>query len=204
VLTAGLKCGCVLAPFEGVARPPPSKPLWRNWCESHRGEIAGPPRRAISAHRRGNVQPPSWRVSSVRIAAAIAPACGPMGLLSWPRATPQPRHPATQEVTPPVAYRTDMHPENRGDFRGVPPLQRQQDRPRPIRFAAVLRFRQVTQHGLFRTIRRELRSPWHACLHSPHPRQTIHSIAHSQAVCHENGLLSAFGHAASALGSRVT
>ena len=77
-LAAGLDRRCVLAPFEGVARPPPGKPLWRNWCESHRGEIAGPPRRAISAHRRPSVQPPSWRVSSSRIAAAIAPACGPI------------------------------------------------------------------------------------------------------------------------------
>ena len=50
---------CVLAPFEGVARPPPGKPLWRNWCDSHRGEITGPPRRAISAHRRTSVHPPS-------------------------------------------------------------------------------------------------------------------------------------------------
>src|SRR6478609_12049872 len=73
-LAAGCDRGCVLAPFERVARAPEGKPLWRNWCESHRGEIAGPPRRAISAHRRGNVQPPSWRASSVRIAAAIAPA----------------------------------------------------------------------------------------------------------------------------------
>jgi hypothetical protein len=30
VLTAGRDRGCVLAPFEGVARPPPGKPLWRN------------------------------------------------------------------------------------------------------------------------------------------------------------------------------
>jgi len=59
VLTAGRDRGRVLAPFEGVARPAPHKPLWRNWCESHRGEIAGPPRRTISAHRRGSVQPPS-------------------------------------------------------------------------------------------------------------------------------------------------
>jgi hypothetical protein len=58
-LMAGRDRGCVLAPFEGVARATEDKPLWRNWCESHRGEIAGPPRRAISAHRRGNVQPPS-------------------------------------------------------------------------------------------------------------------------------------------------
>src|SRR3954454_7373934 len=78
VPTTGLNCGCVLAPFEGVARPPPGKPLWRNWYASQRGEIAGPPRRAISAHRRGNVQPPSWRVSSSRIVAAIAAACGPI------------------------------------------------------------------------------------------------------------------------------
>src|SRR5215213_8296212 len=96
-LTAGRDRGCVLAPFESVARPPPGKPLWRSWCASHRGEIAGPPRRAISAHRRGSVQPPSWRVSSSRIAAAIAPACGPIlaccpGL--WRRRSP---------ATPPCA-----------------------------------------------------------------------------------------------------
>src|SRR5690242_18873117 len=96
-LTAGRNRRCVLAPFERVARPAPGKPLWRNWCESHRGEIAGPPRRAISAHRRPNVQPPSWRTSSLRIAAAIAPACGPIlaccpGL--WRRRSP---------ATPPCA-----------------------------------------------------------------------------------------------------
>src|SRR3954469_14943892 len=85
-----------------------------------------------------------------------------LGLLSWPLAPPQPRHLAMCEVTPPVAHRTDVHPENRGDFLGPPPLQRQQDRPRPVRFAAVLRFRQVTQYGLFRTIRCELRFSWHA------------------------------------------
>ena len=78
VLTAGLDRRCILAPFERVARATEGKPLWRNWCESHRGEMAGPPRRAISAHKRGSVQPPSWRVSSSRIAAAIAPACGPI------------------------------------------------------------------------------------------------------------------------------
>jgi hypothetical protein len=96
-LTAGRDRGGVLTPFEGVARPAPDKPLWRSWCESQRGEIAGPPRRAISAHRRGSVQPPSWRVSSSRIAAAIAPACGPIlacapGL--WRRRSP---------ATPPCA-----------------------------------------------------------------------------------------------------
>src|ERR1051325_8050575 len=78
VPTAGLDGGGVLAPFERVTWPAPGKPLWRSWCESHRCEIAGPPRRAISAHSRPSVQPPSWRVSSFRIAAAIAPACGPI------------------------------------------------------------------------------------------------------------------------------
>src|SRR5215212_7145644 len=83
-LAAGRNRRFVLAPFEGVARPPEGKPLCRSrcdsqsWCDSQAGEIAGPPRRAISAHRRPSVQPPSWRVSSVRIAAAIAPACGPI------------------------------------------------------------------------------------------------------------------------------
>jgi hypothetical protein len=77
-LTAGFDRCCILPPFEGVARATEGKPLWRNWCDSHRGEIAGPPRRTISAHRRPSVQPPSWRVSSFKIAAAIAPACGPI------------------------------------------------------------------------------------------------------------------------------
>jgi hypothetical protein len=79
-----------------------------------------------------------------------------LGLLSWPLAPPQPRHSAMRKVTPPVPHRADVHPENRGDLPGVPPLQRQQDRPCPIRFAAVLRFRQATQCRLFRSIRREL------------------------------------------------
>jgi hypothetical protein len=77
-LAARLDCRGVLAAFEGVARAAEGKPLWRSWCDSQRGEIAGPPRRAISAERRPSVQPPSWRVSSLRIAAAIAPACGPI------------------------------------------------------------------------------------------------------------------------------
>ena len=85
-----------------------------------------------------------------------------LGLLSWPLAPPQPRHPTMRKVTPPVAHRTDMHPKNRSNLPGAPPLQRQQNRPRPIRFAAVLRLRQVTQHGPFRGIRRELRFSWHA------------------------------------------
>src|SRR4051812_39463358 len=105
-----------------------------------------------------------------------------LGLLSRSLAPPQPRHPAMRKVTPPVAHRADMHSENCGDLLGLPPLQRQQDRPRPVRLAAVLRFRQRTQCRLFRGISRQLRSSRHACLHSPHPRQTIHSIAHSQAV----------------------
>jgi hypothetical protein len=74
-----------------------------------------------------------------------------LGLLSWPRAPPQPRHSAMRKVTPPVPHRADVHPENRGDLLGLPPLQRQQDRPRPVRFAALLRFRQGAQCGLFRS-----------------------------------------------------
>jgi hypothetical protein len=49
-----------------------------------------------------------------------------------------------------------MHSENCGDLLGLPPLQRQQNRPRPIRFAAMLRFRQSPQGSLFRTISRKL------------------------------------------------
>src|SRR3954464_3092750 len=69
-----------------------------------------------------------------------------------------------------------MHPENRGDLPGLPSLQRQQDRPRPVRFAAVLRFRQVTQHGLFRGIRRELRFSWHAW--PPQPSSQVNNPLH--------------------------
>src|SRR4051794_15742199 len=78
-----------------------------------------------------------------------------------------------------------MHPENCGDLLSLPPLQRQQDCPRPVRFAALLRFRQGAQCRLFRSIGRERRFSRHACLHNPHSRQTIHSIAHSQAICLE-------------------
>src|SRR5690242_1708432 len=59
-----------------------------------------------------------------------------LGLLSWPLAPSQPRHAAMRKVTPPVAHRTDMHPENHADLLGPPPFQCQQDRPRPVRLAA--------------------------------------------------------------------
>src|SRR3954452_4846225 len=88
-----------------------------------------------------------------------------------------------REVTPPVAHRTDVHPENCGDLLDLAPLQRQQNRPCPVRFTALLRFRQGAQCRLLRSISRQRRFSRHACLHSPHPRQTIHSIAHSQTVC---------------------
>jgi len=77
-----------------------------------------------------------------------------LGLLSRPLAPPQPGHSAMREVPTPVTHRTDVHPQNCSDLLGLPPLQRQQDRPCPIRFAAVLRFRQTAQGGLFRRIRR--------------------------------------------------
>src|SRR4051812_47910629 len=84
-----------------------------------------------------------------------------LGLLSWPLAPPQSRHAAMRKVTPPVAHRTDMHPENRADLLGPPPFQCQQDRPRPVRLAAMLRFRQGPQPGLFRGISRQLRFSRH-------------------------------------------
>jgi hypothetical protein len=40
----------------------------------------------------------------------------------------------------------------------------------------VLRFRQVTQHGLFRTIRRELRFSWHAW--PPQPSSQANNPVH--------------------------
>jgi hypothetical protein len=55
-----------------------------------------------------------------------------------------------------------MHSENCGDLLGLPPLQRQQNRPRPVRFAALLRLREGAQGGLFRSISRERRFSWHA------------------------------------------
>ena len=59
-----------------------------------------------------------------------------LGLLSRPWAPPQPRHSAMREVTPPVTHRTAVYSQNCGDLLGAPPLQRQQDRPRPVRLAA--------------------------------------------------------------------
>jgi hypothetical protein len=64
-----------------------------------------------------------------------------LGLLSWPLAPPQPRYAAMREVPSPVAYRADVYPENCGDLLGLPPFQRQQNCPCPIRFTALLRFR---------------------------------------------------------------
>jgi hypothetical protein len=84
-----------------------------------------------------------------------------LGLLSWPLAPPQSRHAGMRKVTPPVAHRTDMHPENHADLLGPPPFQCQQDRPRPVRLAAMLRFRQGAQRGLFRGISRQLRFSRH-------------------------------------------
>jgi hypothetical protein len=114
-----------------------------------------------------------------------------LGLLSWPRASPQPRHPAMPEVTPPVAHRTDMHPENRGDLLGPPPFQRQQSLPR--RRPGIARARSASPRcSDFDRARNAARSAASAVsvdfpdmpdLHSPHPRQTILSIAHSHVVC---------------------
>src|SRR3954468_15351105 len=53
-----------------------------------------------------------------------------LGLLSWPWAPPQPRHPAMCEVTPPVTHRAGVRPENGGDLFGPPPFQCQQSLPR--------------------------------------------------------------------------
>jgi hypothetical protein len=53
-----------------------------------------------------------------------------LGLLSRPRAPPQPGHTAMRKVTPPVPHRADVHAEKGGDLLGLPPLQRQQSLPR--------------------------------------------------------------------------
>ena len=93
VLTARRHRACLLALSGcGVASSRQTPPA--QLSQNHRGEIAGPPCRAISAHKRGRVQPPSWRVPSFKIA-AIAPACGSIspcrpGLGA--AAAPPPRH----------------------------------------------------------------------------------------------------------------
>lgn len=45
----------ILAPLQGVPWPAPSEPLWRSCTESQALPMAGPPRRRISALRRGKV-----------------------------------------------------------------------------------------------------------------------------------------------------
>jgi hypothetical protein len=68
-----------------------------------------------------------------------------LGLLSRPRALPQPRHPAMRKVTPPVPHRTDVYPENRGNLPSAPPLQRQQSLPR--RRPGIARARSASPHS---------------------------------------------------------
>jgi hypothetical protein len=116
-----------------------------------------------------------------------------LGLLSWPLAPPQPRHAAMRKVTPPVAHRTDVHPKNCGDLLGFPPRERQQSLPR--RRPGIARARSASPRcSDFDKSRNTACSaasavsfdfPGMLGLHSPHPRQTIHSIAYSQAVCLE-------------------
>src|SRR4051794_25275120 len=123
-LAAGRDRGCILAPFERVARPPPGKPLWRNWCESHRGEIVGPPRptqplwgnwgrgprggvggpptRGIRGGGGGR-PPPVWGARALgqgrpRERGRVRPD---LALFPRPRAPPHPRPPAMREVPPP-------------------------------------------------------------------------------------------------------
>jgi hypothetical protein len=114
-----------------------------------------------------------------------------LGLLSWPRAPPQPRHPAMRKVTPPVPHRADVHPQNCGDLLGLPPLQRQQSLPR--RRPGIARARSASPRCS------DFDKPCNAAcsaasavsfdfpgmprLHNSHPRKTTHSIAHSQAGC---------------------
>ena len=57
------------------------------------------------------------------------------------------------------------------------------DRPRPVRFAALLRFRQAAQCGAFFIIGASFDFPGMPGLHTSHPRTITHAIAHSQAVC---------------------
>src|SRR4051812_523012 len=89
-----------------------------------------------------------------------------------------------REVPTPVAHRTDVHPENCGDLLGLPP---------PSSVSRIARARSASPRcSDFDKPRKAARSaasavsvdfPGMLGLHSPHPRQTIHSIAHSQAVC---------------------
>src|SRR3954463_14739212 len=183
-LAAGRDRGCILAPFERVARPPPGKPLWRNWCESHRGEIVGPPRRAISAQRRGSVQPLSWRVSSVRIVAAIAAACGP--ILACCPGRGRRRSPAT----PPCAKKPR---QLRTVLMCTPRTAAISSARRPYRVSRIASARSASPRSSdFARARNPACSapspgsfdfPGICDLRNPHPRKIIHSIAHSQTVC---------------------
>src|SRR5215212_11028552 len=95
----------ILTGFQRMPWPAPAEPLCRSWIESQPSEIVGPPRRSISARRRGRVQPRSWRWSSPKIVRASAAAALPIrlgrpgGLRRLSAATPplanRPRHART-------------------------------------------------------------------------------------------------------------
>jgi hypothetical protein len=114
-----------------------------------------------------------------------------LGLLSRPLAPPQSHHAAMRKVTPPVAHRTDMHPENHADLLGPPPFQCQQSLPR--RRPGIARARSASPRcSDFDKARNAACSaasavsfdfPGICGLRSPHPRKITYSIAHSQAVC---------------------
>src|SRR4051812_38633162 len=116
-----------------------------------------------------------------------------LGLLSWPRAPPQPGHAAMRKVTSPVTHRTDVHPQNCGNLLGLPPLQRQQSLPR--RRPGIARARSASPRSSdFDRARNVACSaasavsvdfPAMLASRALHPRQTIHPIAYSHAVCLE-------------------
>ena len=122
VLAAGRHRRCVLAPFEGMARPPRRQtPLAQL--------VREPPRRDRRPAASGNLSAQTRQRPAAVVARIFVqdrrgdrPGMRPdLGLLSRPRAPPQPRHPAMRKVTPPVAHRADVHPENRGDLLGRRP-----------------------------------------------------------------------------------
>jgi hypothetical protein len=76
-----------------------------------------------------------------------------------------------------------MHPKSGGDRLGPLSCQRQQDRPCPIRLAAVLRLRQAAPRRPFRSISRQFRFSRHVRPPQPSSQKNAPSLVKSRAGC---------------------
>ena len=137
----------ILAAFQRVAGSPPAKaPFFRSTTESREREMRTPARVSISSARRGSVQfGRSATGTGQDLLGHDQRALGFDG--SWPRRDRclQGFDPARHEGAAPEAHRILAHPEGLGDLAAGPARQGEQDRPRPVRLAAIPRMAQSQQ-----------------------------------------------------------